>query len=99
MTTKLKEHAAWLEQDPDDAEGVVFRPKIRMKKSQVEAGLIEMAALGADWAPGGGLTAAEACNKAVIGFSNDAVMRAKRKMLEQEKAAELEAFRAMVQGG
>jgi hypothetical protein len=69
-----------------------------MKKVQVEAGLIELAALGAGWKPESGEAAAEACNAAVVRFSNSAVISGRTKQIEAEKQAEIAAFRAMLSG-
>lgn len=95
---KLEEHADWLEQDPDDAEGVIFRPRVKMKKAQVLGGLIEACALGLDWEPQSGITAPQACNATVVKMANAAVVRWKQKELEIEKQQQLAAFEAFVKG-
>lgn len=95
---KLQEHADWLEQDPDDVDGVIFRPRVKMKKAQVLGGLIEACAFGVDWDPQSGITAPQACNATVVKMANAAVVRWKAKELELQKQQELAAFAAAVAG-
>jgi hypothetical protein len=47
--SKLIEHAAYLEQDPNDIDSVFIVLKVGAKKSAIEAGAIEIAAKNKGW--------------------------------------------------
>jgi hypothetical protein len=47
--SKLIEHAAYLEQDPNDQDSVFVVLKVGVKKAAIEAGAIEIAAKAKGW--------------------------------------------------
>lgn len=94
MPTKVEEHADYLIQDPDDADGVIFIAKVRIKKADIEAGIIELAAIGSGWNPASNIVVGAACNAAVVRFANAAVETGYALQLEAEKQSQLQQFRA-----
>ena len=94
--SKLVEHAAYLVQDPEDENLVIFNIPIRINKATVEMGAIEMVAAVDGWTPEHPLSAPEFCIEIVKGLSREKVDRAIRGPALAQKNAEVDAIVASV---
>jgi hypothetical protein len=94
--SKLEEHAAYLTQDPENEGLVIFNIPIRINKSTVDLGAIEMVAAVDGWTPNHPLSAPEFCIEIVKCLSRQKIDEAIRLPALAEKNAEIDAIIASI---
>ncbi len=90
--SKLVEHAAYIEQDPNDTDSIYFVLKVGMTKAAVEAGGIETAASAKGWDETG--SPCEHLRLWLVGESLKAVQEA---VTRQVRAAKIEEGNAIIE--
>jgi len=79
--SKLVEHAAYLTQDSENEDLVIFNIPIRIAKATVEMGGIESVAMVDGWTPENALSAPEFCIDVVKNLSRQKIDQAVRGQL------------------